>query len=191
MIKVFFDTEFTGLHQATTLMSIGAVSEDGDSRFYAELTDYDQAQVNDWLRENVENNFILADWQPDTSRQFWNHIAGAMFTQAKGSAAYVADALKQWLAKEAVGEKVQMWSDCLAYDWVLLNGLLADYTNGYPQLPESVHYIPMDICTLFQLKGIDPDISREEFIASADTCDKHNALWDAQVIKACYDKLAA
>lgn len=37
MRKIFFDTEFTGLHQNTTLISIGLVSDEGE-RFYAELT---------------------------------------------------------------------------------------------------------------------------------------------------------
>jgi hypothetical protein len=59
MTKVFFDTEFTGLHQGTTLISIGLVAETGET-FYAELSDYDQTQVDDWLRENV----ISKLWQP-------------------------------------------------------------------------------------------------------------------------------
>ncbi len=36
--KVFFDTEFTGLRQQTTLISIGLVAETGET-FYAELTE--------------------------------------------------------------------------------------------------------------------------------------------------------
>ena len=28
-MKLFFDTEFTGLHQATTLISLGIIAEDG------------------------------------------------------------------------------------------------------------------------------------------------------------------
>ena len=32
-MKIFFDTEFTGLHKNTTLISIGLVSETGDE-FY-------------------------------------------------------------------------------------------------------------------------------------------------------------
>ena len=46
---MFFDSEFTGLRQDTTLISIGLVAEDG-SMFYAEFTDYDKNQVFDWLR---------------------------------------------------------------------------------------------------------------------------------------------
>lgn len=37
-MKIFFDTEFTGLHKDTTLISLGMISEDG-RRFYAEFND--------------------------------------------------------------------------------------------------------------------------------------------------------
>jgi len=189
MTKIFFDTEFTGLHQATTLISIGLVAETGET-FYAELTDYDQSQVNDWLRDNVLAHLMLEPQNVvmdngGATAQPTPQIADAQFY---GSKAWVAKNLKEWLAQFG---PVQMWSDCLAYDWVLFNDLLADYTNGYPQLPEGVHYIPMDICTQFQLKGVDPDVSRVEF-AGDDVpayAVSHNALWDALIIKLCHEKL--
>lgn len=40
MSKIFFDTEFTGLHKGSNLISIGLISED-NKVFYAELNDYD------------------------------------------------------------------------------------------------------------------------------------------------------
>ena len=58
-MKVFFDTEFTGLHQNTTLISIGMVAEDGQASFYAEFTDYDQSQIDDWLQSNVVDKLSL------------------------------------------------------------------------------------------------------------------------------------
>ena len=51
-MKVFFDCEFTGLHQFTTLISIGCVTENSDV-FYAELDDYNVSQVDEWVQENV------------------------------------------------------------------------------------------------------------------------------------------
>jgi hypothetical protein len=39
MLKVFLGTEFTGLYQNTSLVSIGLVTEDGKT-FYAEFDDY-------------------------------------------------------------------------------------------------------------------------------------------------------
>lgn len=56
-------------------------------------------------------------------------------------------------------------------------------------IPKNVYYIPFDICTLFKVKGIDPDINREEFSNYNSTGTKHNALHDAKVIKACYESL--
>ena len=49
MKKVFFDTEFTGLHQNTSLISIGCIAEDGNT-FYATLTDYNYLQVDNGLK---------------------------------------------------------------------------------------------------------------------------------------------
>ena len=54
-MKIFFDTEFTGLHKNTTLISIGLVDEN-DRTFYGEFLGYDGNQVDDWIKENVINN---------------------------------------------------------------------------------------------------------------------------------------
>ena len=59
-MKVWFDTEFTGLHKNTTLISIGLVNEYGET-FYAEFTDYDKNQCDDWIKENVLNNLLFKD----------------------------------------------------------------------------------------------------------------------------------
>jgi len=78
-----------------------------------------------------------------------------------------------------------MWSDCLAYDWVLFCQLWGHAFN----IPPCVYYIPFDLATLLMLKGIDPDIDRESFANMiGDDGTKHNALWDALVIQKCYEK---
>jgi hypothetical protein len=86
-------------------------------------------------------------------------------------------------------EYVEIWSDCLSYDWVLFCELF----GGAMKVPDFIYYIPFDICTLFHSKGIDPDVSREDFAGASGAIDKqkHNALWDAWIIKGCYDKLNA
>jgi hypothetical protein len=76
-----------------------------------------------------------------------------------------------------------MWSDCYAYDWVLL----CDVFGGAFRIPDCVYYIPFDLSTLLKLRGIDPDINREAY-AERTSDWKHNALWDARIIKACYEK---
>lgn len=84
-----------------------------------------------------------------------------------------------------------MWSDCLSYDWVLFNEIFGHAFD----IPKNIYYIPFDICTLFKIKGIDPDISREDFAkdylvkVAFQSGKKHNAMWDAFVIRECYKKL--
>jgi hypothetical protein len=175
MVKVFFDTEFTGLHQGTTLVSIGLIAETGET-FYAELTDYDESQVDNWIRENVISKLYLTGSHP--------HLISAI--AIKGDKNVVGAELERWLDQF---DKVEMWSDCLSYDWVLFCQLWG-HAFG---IPKNIYYIPFDICTLFKREGIDPDISREEFTGTMTNViainNKHNALYDAQVIKMCYDKL--
>ena len=175
MTKIFFDTEFTGLHQATTLVSIGLVSEFG-KHFYAELTDYDQSQINEWLQNNVVNNLYLPE---DVGANLYD---GNM--EVRGNTAAVKLFLTDWLSEF---EQVEIWSDCLSYDWVLFCQIFGHAFN----VPKNVYYIPFDICTLFKAKGVDPDISRELFSGLQGDAKKHNALWDAKVIKECYNKLEA
>jgi hypothetical protein len=182
-MKIFFDTEFTGLHQNTTLISIGMVAEDGQY-LYCELTDYDKSQIDDWLKEHVISGLFSSD----------DH--GIIYQGKKVAAKQVdskqcAEEIRQFLSRY---ESVEMWSDRLAYDWVLFCQLFGHAFN----IPKNVYYIPFDICTLFKARGIDPDINREEFsgmafanvhVGETTPVGKHNALWDAFVIKECHRAL--
>lgn len=164
-MKIFFDTEFTGLHKNTTLISFGAISEDGQ-KFYAELTDYDETQINGWIKDNV---IAYLGRPPSDDVEY-----------VRGNKSAVATALESWLGRF---DHCEMWSDCLAYDWVLFCDLFGHAFS----IPENVYYIPFDICTLFKAKNIDPNVNREEF-AGIDGA-KHNALHDAVVIRECYNRL--
>jgi hypothetical protein len=186
--KIFFDTEFTGLHQETTLISIGLISECGKT-FYAELTDYDKNQIDDWLQKNVIDNLILTVQDNCADNNNWRLF---------GDTSSVKEALTFWFAQF---EQVEIWSDCLSYDWVLFNQIFGHAFS----IPKNVYYIPFDICTLFYLNGIDPDINRESFITNVKSASgeylhfddngsiinqkKHNALWDAIVIRKCFFNL--
>ena len=180
MVKMFLDTEFTGLHQKTTLISIGLISDRGKT-FYAEFTDYDKNQIDDWLKENVINNLIL---EPHHKKEqnFYHDREG---NKIRGDSALIKIQLTHWFSKF---KEIEMWSDCLSYDWVLFNNIFGTAFD----IPKNIYYIPFDICTLFKLKGVDPDISREAF-AFGDNIPKdarkHNSLWDARVIKKCYERL--
>lgn len=189
--KLFFDTEFTGLHQNTTLISIGIVSEHGH-KFYAELNDYDESQVDDWLRENVINKLqfveppVGQDQYSVMSRHLDNPVGNDFFKsyshQLRCNMQELKVVLTKWLSQF---EAVEMWSDCLAYDWVLFCNIF----GGAFEVPKNVYYIPFDICTLFKIGGIDPDVNREEYANSTYLeLQKHNALHDANIIMKCYEK---
>lgn len=187
--KVFFDTEFTGLHQNTTLISIGLVSECGKT-FYVELTDYDKSQIDDWLQENVIDKLQFSD-EEKRKQSTIPFLTEGVHYRGFGDTETVKEYLTEWLSQFT---EVEIWSDCLSYDWVLFNQIFGHAFN----IPKNVYYIPFDICTLFYAKGIDPDINREEFAGTwIEVNDannwgggsKHNALWDAYVIRACFNKL--
>jgi len=183
--------EFTGLHQNTTLISLGIVSECGKT-FYAELNDYDESQVDEWIKENVIDKlkFHAPTEEEDEplvmtifkENHVGNPISDSYSLALRCDRFELKVQLNQWLSQF---EEVQMVSDCLAYDWVLWNQIWGHAFS----IPANVYYIPLDICTMFFMKGIDPDISREEFAETKENPEKHNALWDAKVIKKCYDKL--
>jgi hypothetical protein len=172
-MKVFFDTEFTGLHQGTTLISIGCVAKNGQT-FYAEFNDYDLTQVDGWLRENVIDNLIFTELAETLGPR------GCTPLGYVGDTAYIVDCLRSWLSQF---DTVEIWGDCLSYDWVLFCQLF----GGAFGVPKHVYYIPFDLCTLFKVKGVDPDISREAYAGTVGT--KHTALHDALTIKACYEKV--
>lgn len=192
-MNIYMDSEFTGLKQNTTLLSLGLVSED-NRVFYAEFTDFDRKQLNDWIISNVLNNLLFKNRDPFFEQT--PHDLGSSYF-IKGNSDEICAKLISWLKQFTA---VTIVSDCLAYDWVLFCELF----GGAQFLPSNVYYIPMDICTMFDLKGIDPDVNRERFIhneiidvndlkLSASMCtalgSKHNSLWDALVIKTCYDKI--
>lgn len=178
MTKVFFDTEFTGLHQNTSLISIGLISECGKT-FYAELTDYDKSQITDWLQINVINNLNHPE----------GDVSDCIVIEDKpndmvvyGTGEEVKIYLEKWLSQF---RKVEMWGDCLAYDWILFCQLFGHAFN----IPKNIYYIPFDICTLFKIKEVDPDIIREDFTDYKTNTCKHYALHDAKVIKRCFELL--
>lgn len=183
VLKLFFDTEFTGLHKDTTLISIGIVSEDG-RKFYAEFTDYDEKQCDDWVKENVINNLCL-DGMGDGALSIDENAHCILVNGSKG---YVKSELSKWLSRF---KTVQFVSDVCHYDFVLL----IDLFGGAFDLPQNVcpvcHDINQDIARHYGISEAEAfDKSREDIVL--ELCGeeikgrKHNALYDAEVIRAIY-----
>lgn len=186
-MKLFFDTEFTGLNSRAQFISIGIVAEDGVS-FYAEFTDFSN-EVSSWIKNNVLNALTMAERAKDTVTQ-----AGRL-TEVKGDTSFVRASLLTWLTQFPT---IEFWGDCLSHDWVLMLDLLArrDGENN-PQLPDNliVPY-PRDLFDYFCEAGFSLEdawgMSRAEYaqIVGHKKRNAHNALWDARAISACYEKLS-
>lgn len=212
-VNVYYDAEFTGLHKDTTLISIGLVSET-NAHFYAEFNDYDKSQITDWIEDNVIQNLQFNELNDYYSMEKFNNLAEEdengvspiyLNIHMKGNRDQVKEQLILWLGRISdvvTGRKIQIYTDCYAYDWVLLIDLLC---GNALNIPDYIDYIPIDLSTAFRMKNIDPDINREEFIHKimVDSIKdhdpftkfgdnlKHNSLWDAYVCRECFDKLSA
>jgi hypothetical protein len=179
--KLFFDFEFTGLHQKTTPISLGIMSEQGHS-FYAEFSDYDSGQLNQWIIDNVMPH--LSEKAKIKSGSFETVEVSDKSFVVYGDKIRIANCLNGWIQQF---ESVEMWGDCLAYDWVLFCNLFGGALN----VPPNVYYIPFDLCTLFLQNDIDPNVDRIEWVKKQSSFGsnlegkKHNALFDASIIAQC------
>lgn len=177
---LIFNIECTGLHQNTTPVSIGAVC--GQYAFYGVFFSYDEDQVDEWLRKNVINNLNLTkEFEKDLKKRY-------KLTCTHMDPASTVKEFKEWITTvtNKYG-KLEVWSNRVAYNWVLF----CEMWDGITGIPEDIYYTPYDISSYMRLLDIDPDTSLEAFAQVADKTDafKHNALWDAIVIKGCKDRL--
>lgn len=214
---LFYDFEMTGLHKNTTPISLGIVSEDG-KKFYAEFIDFDRNQVNEWIQKNVLDNFILDKAQSPTAvKRFIENgyevqnlpVVGYTiglfyqsrrikdgFTEATGTKDWISKTLNKWLSQF---DSIQFVSDVCHYDFVLLIDLL---TNGGTALDLSnnisavCHDLNQDIARHFGITDAEAfDMSREQIMndlcgpEDVATGDKHNSLYDAEVIRAIYEEI--
>lgn len=186
-MKLFLDTEFTGLFQDTVLISIGIVSEDGDE-FYAENVGANIIDVSDWILDNVWPHTLYLR-RMNMLPEYVDKMSGEYKLDVKkpvvsfmGDMDAIRYRLRCWLDR---WREIEIWSDCLAYDWVLF----CEIFGGAMSIPGQINYIPFDICTVMKMVGVNPDVSREKFAGIGNKNGKHNALFDARVIKACYEKL--
>lgn len=203
--RIYYDAEFTGLHRNTTFISIGLVSESG-SRFYAEFNDYDKSQVNYWIQENVIDTLTFSPLDSENPNiMIKNYITDNPISiqyniEMCGTTDDIRRELLIWLHAEYVfsGKVLQFHVDCYAYDWMLLVDILTNKATAM-EMPNYIQYIPIDLSTLLWTAGLDPDLSREEFAGTISFQNtiienrisipmKHNALYDAYVIKACFEK---
>ena len=178
-MKIFFDTEFTGLHKNTTLISIGCVDENGKT-FYAELNDYATSQCNEWIKDNV---LAHLDWKGrhDSERILLNNNGDVTML---GDKQFVAEKFAEWLSQY---DSVQFVSDVCHYDMVLLIDLFGSAFDLPNYVSPVCHDICQDIATHYGLTDFGAfDASREGLLEVPIQGNKHNALYDAMVVRSLY-----
>lgn len=176
-VKLYYDLEFTGLHRNTTVISIGLISGCGRT-FYAELTDYDGTQVDCWIKKNVIDNLFIN-----------NDVISHSSVQVKGDRHKASKMLREWL--DSFDRKIEWVSDVCHYDFVLLIDLVYGHALKMPygEHCAACHDINQDIAKYYNITEIEAfDKSREDIVSDIPG-NKHNALYDAQVIKAIYEKI--
>ena len=173
MKKVFLDTEFTRVGMNTSLISVGMVSEENEL-FYVELEDYDKAQITGWLQENIMN----------------------LLTGDAVSSAVAARRIEEWLENIRGGRQIQLVSAGKLFDILLVSNLWAAVEEGSTlktwrnRVPACIdHRWHLDLDTAFALNGLDPNMDRVEFSGMKADGARHNALFDAMVVKACWERL--
>ena len=200
-MNIFFDTEFTGLVPNTTLISLGMVAENG-ATFYAEFTDYNKNLCDEWIKENVINNLIFD--RPLISMRTENKDY-----EICSNTDDVVFWLKEWL-RQFEDQRIQLISDVCHYDMTLFCNLF----GGAFSLPDNINPVCYDICQdiavawtamdksmiqrtvcpLSRRMWLGFDKSREELCTEREielpNGKKHNALYDAKVIKVIFDYLS-
>jgi len=168
-----------GLYKDAKLISIGLISDDG-REFYAEFTDIDVNSQDDWIKQNVLVN---------TAYYGNKDIKGITDSNNYyiGDKTIIQKYLKEWLLQ--FGD-IQLISDVCHYDMVLF----IDIFGSAFDLPENVcascHDINQDIAAYYMIDEKTAfDFNREQIIEDNEIFvegEKHNALYDAKVIKELY-----
>ena len=156
---IFFDGEFTRLKTDGINFLSLAFVKPTGESLYIEL-DQPESECDSWVVDNVIP-----------------YLNGDKTSQEK--------AVK--MISDFVGNsKPTLIADVNQFDWMGICGLF-----GVWDIP--FFYIPIDFSTILNVKGIDPDINRMELANSygINTAGfkQHNALSDALVLKALYEKL--
>jgi len=125
-VRVFYDLEFGNTDGLITLVSVGAVREDGEE-YYAVSAEFDPLGVHPWVRDNVLPQLPpTSTWKPRAV------IRGELLS--------------------FFGEEPVLWAWYGAYDHVTLCQLW----GAMPQLPRALPRFTLDVRQLWEHLGRPP-----------------------------------
>lgn len=194
MPKIFFNVSHTSLGVNSTPISVGIITSSGE-HLYAEYIDFDYTELDD-----IASTYTLPEmtwWgayrkMGRSFSQFFKTVQNDTIIAGKhvyaiGDRAYVNEQIRIWYRKHLRRqENVEVWGDQDARGTTLLQSLFQPIYESYKNVSPDIY----DLSTVFKVYGIDPKMSREAFINRPLEFGKYEALYQARVIEACYDKLA-
>lgn len=125
-MKYFIDTEFAEKPCQIDLISLAIVAEDG-REFYAESSEFDYSQANEWVKQNVVPQ--LWHLQADKSKyNAWirDRGCGGLLSRTE-----IAREVRLFIGDD----KPEFWGYYADYDWVVfcwLFGPMVDLPKGWP-----------------------------------------------------------
>jgi len=179
MLKVYFDTEFTGLQMPTTLVSIGCVSEN-DYEFYAEFYDYDKSQIDKWIYDNVICNLKYNEFETCLKQMPPGLVTEEYSIEMKNNKQGVMLEFGRWLGRLA--PEVELISDgFIPHD----NKLVLDLFEG--NLPAGISLSNRSLNDEV-LSFVNSNVEYNRIMNEWQSRE-HNALSDARGIKNIYEKI--
>jgi len=192
-MKYFFDTEFIEWAGGIDLVSIGIVSETGDT-FYAESTNFDERNADQWVKDNVLSK--LRWWGKENAGKGYSNVSfhqpvhNNWCCEVFGPDALIAEAVLTWI--ESCEKLMDMkpgsrhftadpvfYAYFGAYDWVVfarLFGRLIDKPDTFPMWV-------VDLKQMMWERGLDSAWKENNH---PDPDGAHHALADAQWNKELY-----
>jgi len=176
----FMDGEFTELNEkGTQFISIALVKPNGEY-YYAINSDYNAKKCTEWVKENV----LIPLYTQTVHGDQRNKFDALDFHKTYGkSEKQIAEEIKKFVDDL----KPYLIADVNQFDWMGICALFGVWDVPF-------FYIPIDFASILWGKGIDPNVNREELAKdygiNISNFKKHNALDDASVLKALYEKIS-
>lgn len=167
-MKYFFDTEFSEYNNVIDFISIGIISEDGDT-FYAESINIDEKTCNDWVKENVlsklkfRNKNVLEINKPVITKE-----KNKKHVELYGDNTKIKEEIIKFITKNPT-----FYAYYADYDWVCFCKLFGSMIN----LPKDFPMFSIDIKQMMEERNLDGKWKDKH---CPDPKNEHNALSDAK-----------
>lgn len=182
-MKFYIDTEFSEQPGSIKLISIGIISEWGDT-FYAESSEIKKEDCNDWVQENVLPKLYfwgktdaveMIEVSPEKKIEAFSRTVIIQHAKVFGDSAAIKKQLLNWFDLCIQNRPIagfEFWAYFADYDWVVFCWIFGRMID----LPEHFPKYCLDLKQEMHRSKLSGDWKREK---CPDPINEHNALTDA------------